>query len=84
MNRRAFLSTLSATIGAGIVSATLDPERLLWVPGAKTIFVPPPRELTVFQLNQYEITRRCLEILRANLVYADRMYRQYDRQFISS
>jgi len=36
MNRRAFLATL-ATAAAGLA---LDPERLLWVPGAKTIFMP--------------------------------------------
>lgn len=36
MNRRAFLSTL----GAALAGATLDPERLLWRPGAKTIFLP--------------------------------------------
>lgn len=34
MNRRSFLASLIAT-------ATLDPERLLWVPGRKTISVPP-------------------------------------------
>lgn len=33
MNRRAFLSTIAA--------ATLDPERLLWEPGKKKIFIPP-------------------------------------------
>lgn len=38
MDRRSFFSAL-----AGIAaSATLDPERLLWVPGKK-IFIPPPR-----------------------------------------
>lgn len=37
MNRRGFLQTL----GAALVGATLDPERLLWVPGQKTIFLPP-------------------------------------------
>lgn len=36
MNRRAFLSTLAA----GLAGAALDPERLLWVPGQKTIFIP--------------------------------------------
>jgi hypothetical protein len=38
VNRRAFLSTLLAG-SAGLV---LDPERLLWVPGQKTIFLPSP------------------------------------------
>lgn len=36
MQRRSFLAAL-ATLAAGHV---LNPERLLWVPGAKTIFLP--------------------------------------------
>lgn len=36
MNRRAFLQTLAV----GLVGTTFDPEWLLWVPGAKTIFLP--------------------------------------------
>ena len=45
MNRRAFLSTLAATFGAGVISATLDSERLLWLPGQKTVFIPPPAKM---------------------------------------
>lgn len=37
MNRRGFLASLLA-------AATLDSERLLWVPGRKTISVPSPRQ----------------------------------------
>lgn len=37
IDRRAFLRVLAA-VSAG---AVLDPERLLWVPGAKTMFMPP-------------------------------------------
>lgn len=37
MNRRGFLQLLSA---GAIGTATLDVERLLWVPGQKTIFLP--------------------------------------------
>ena len=37
MDRRSFLKGAAAAIAAGTV---LDPERLLWVPGAKTIFLP--------------------------------------------
>lgn len=38
MNRRGFLSALTAFAAA----ATLDPERALWVRGAKTISIPKP------------------------------------------
>ena len=38
MNRRSFISSLLTAATA----LTLDPERLLRVPGAKTIFAPPP------------------------------------------
>jgi len=37
MKRRDFLKTFGAFAGA----AVLDPERLLWVPGRKTYFLPP-------------------------------------------
>lgn len=36
MNRRGFLQLL----GAGATGLVLDPERLLWVPGQKTFFLP--------------------------------------------
>jgi hypothetical protein len=36
VNRRGFLSLL----GLGTAGLVLDPERLLWVPGQKTIFLP--------------------------------------------
>lgn len=45
IDRRGFLRTLlSAGVGA-VAGFTLDPERLLWVPGAKTIFLPPPPQV---------------------------------------
>ena len=37
MNRRTFLSMLSA---GAFGTMTLDVDKLLWVPGAKTIFLP--------------------------------------------
>src|SRR5438876_9425605 len=42
MNRRFFLSSL---IASGLTAA-IDPERLLWIPGTRTIFIPPPRLCT--------------------------------------
>ncbi len=43
MNRRGFLGTF----GAMAAALTLDPERLLWRPKAKTIFIPKFYEATV-------------------------------------
>jgi hypothetical protein len=44
MNRRLFLSAL----GAAITGTVLDPERALWVPGARKIFIPPVRPAVPF------------------------------------
>lgn len=41
MERRAFLRLLAM----GVASHTLDLDRLLWVPGAKKIFIPAPIKL---------------------------------------
>lgn len=44
MNRRRFLQIASAAAAALVV----DPEQLLWTPGAKTIFLPPePRVVSI-------------------------------------
>lgn len=42
MNRRNFIKLISGGAAAAFV---LDPEQLLWVPGQKTIFIPPERRL---------------------------------------
>ena len=38
MNRRRFLEMLTGAAATMV----LDPEKLLWVPGKKTIFIPKP------------------------------------------
>lgn len=37
MNRRGFLGAM----GIAVAAAVLDPELALWIPGKKTIFIPP-------------------------------------------
>jgi hypothetical protein len=44
MNRRQLLKLL----GLGVIGHTLDVDRLLWVPGAKKIFIPEPRNHVFF------------------------------------
>lgn len=55
MNRRQFLGLGTATAAAMM----LDPERLLWVPGAKTFFLPSTEIVTAHTM---------AEALRAGLV----------------
>ena len=60
MDRRSFLSGF---LGAAAALA-FDPERLLWVPSAKTIFLPPPGNQFV---TMEMITSEALRMLRDNL-----------------
>lgn len=55
MNRRGFLQSL---IGAAVAIQQLDIEKLLWVPGEKTIFIPPPK------IQQYVFIRTLLPPVR--------------------
>jgi hypothetical protein len=71
MNRRGFLGAL-ATLAAGHV---LDPERLLWVPGAKTIFLPS-RTPTLLTIDL--ITREALRVLQNQLTFVTVIHRQYE------
>ena len=47
MNRRGFLSTLLTTS----IAAAFDPERLLWSPSRKKIFIPPPRRVEIIDMD---------------------------------
>lgn len=40
ISRRGFLGRLAAGIAASSALTLIDPEKILWVPGAKTIFLP--------------------------------------------
>lgn len=42
MNRRHFLQILTSS---AVAAYAFDPEKLLWTPGEKTIFIPPARSL---------------------------------------
>lgn len=53
MNRRQFLELLIA----GGVGLTLDPDRLLWVPNQKKIFIPSGKILTESQIIAAEWNR---------------------------
>lgn len=70
MTRRGLLRLL----GAGLIGHTLDVDKLLWVPGQKTIFLPPVASYTRLEtmdkvLREYYLpgVRRMLE--RENALY---------------
>lgn len=75
MNRRGFLGSLAAIAA----TLTLDPEKLLWRPGEKTIFVPAIRPVDgmLEALNDAPCLDPCFEmidsttlaVLRRNLIY---------------
>ena len=76
MDRRSFLS-------AFIAAAVLDPERLLYVPGAKTIFIPPAPSL-VFHPKFYSVniplTTVNIQVSGAGKVYSMVAGRFVERQ----
>lgn len=49
MDRRQFLRRLSSGLLATAAAHTLDLDKLLWVPGEKTYFLPSPRQM--FEVN---------------------------------
>lgn len=58
VTRRALLSTFLAASG---VSA-LDPERLLWVPGAKKIFIPAPKPAHIWKVGDLLTIDGCYKV----------------------
>ncbi len=73
MTRRGFFAALISAVAG----ATLDPERLLWVPGRKTIFIPPSRNVFV---SPDWIAREMLAILQKQFMLAKRVNREFDAQ----
>lgn len=58
IDRRGFLrSLLGGAVGLAI-APTLDLDKLLWVPGAKSIFLPAVPRITLAEID--EITRRVI------------------------
>lgn len=65
MNRRSFLAAL-------IAGSTLDPERLLWVPGRKKIFIPPPVLPGLLAFNQSLASREFEAAWQRYLIWVQR------------
>ncbi len=77
MDRRAFLRRLGfGTIAAAAASSVFDIERLLWVPGEKTIFLPPLLENYTFLTSEI-VTREALKIFENSLSMFNLVNREY-------
>lgn len=71
MNRRSFLLKLGAAAASAAAVAALDPERLLWVPGAKTI-VDLGATKPILPATDAEIVRAATTELESHLTDAQR------------
>lgn len=78
VNRRAFLQLA----GAAVAGLALDPERLLWMPGEKTIYLFGDASSEGTSIDW--ITREALRLLEKNLAFAGSVNRQYDELFVVS
>lgn len=80
MDRRSFLLALIAFLGIA-----LDPERLLWRPGAKVISIPKPNAVGVYDYESIrrEVTAECLRILSHNVRTPEFIKRDYAKAFDS-
>ncbi len=77
LDRRAFLRRLGfgTVVAAAAANGVLDIERLLWVPGEKTIFLPSIKETVVcgnyFAITPDWVTRETLRMFQSNLELID-------------
>lgn len=77
MDRRAFIRAILASS----VAHTLDIDKLLWIPGQKTIFLPSIHRLTESQIIALEIERLTPRI-RQLFERDDLFYRALSKQSI--
>ena len=80
MERRDFLRQLLTGSAGAAAALTFDPERLLWVPGAKTFFLPSETEFHHLITPEW-VTREVLQMFKNNLKMANLFDREYADQF---
>ena len=83
--RRGFLQAFVAA-AAGALALEIDPERVLWVPGAKTFFLPAENRMTVEAATDADMLRMSRERFNA-AVEADKglaRERRVDIQFLTA
>ena len=80
IDRRTFLRRLGfGTIAAAAASITaFDVERLLWLPGEKTILLPPVGHLPLPEF----LATEWLRVVERQLSCAQHVNREYEKRFI--
>lgn len=81
MDRRSFLKWLTGTAVGVALAPTLDLDKLLWVPGEKTIFIPPLFVEDGTLITSQWFTREAMKVLENNLTVTKLFNRQYDDHF---
>jgi hypothetical protein len=76
IDRRSFLRRVFSAVAAG---AVLDVDQLLWVLGAKTIWLPPVVPVQPYALiSPAWLTREVLELLKMQLAFIEQTDRLYE------
>lgn len=71
LSRRQFLLRFGSAAVAAAALPMIDVERLLWVPGQKTIFLPSRTPLDMWVVES-------LKVLQQTLTFSAHVNRQYD------
>jgi hypothetical protein len=79
LNRRSFLRLLVSGVAGTVASAELDIDRLLWIPGAKTFFIPNNPTISLGQIVAMEM-ERILPSIVTLFERDDIFYKLLDRQ----
>ena len=95
VSRRGFLAALAAA-GAGALAAEVDVDRLLWVPGEKTFFLPPVVEPWAVEIEvgpsfvsgrntlltaDWYAREALLRVLKNRIEFTKRVTQDYDAAF---
>lgn len=79
MNRRDFLRVLGfGTVAAAAASCAFDVERLLWVPGERTIFLPPVRNTFI---TPTWVSKEVARMFLNDLKFVSEINRYYDNAY---
>lgn len=82
LSRRGFLKLLGSGVLGAAALATLDVDKLLWVPGERTIFLPALEPVTMSVETMDWLTRRAMQLLKENLMFTNTINQEYGRRAI--